>query len=383
MEKIKIVHIHTDIKFINGINRFYGEAFENKTIIIGNRDQYKGPYESDVKYYDYSLNDYNQIIEQCQESSIVVLHNLDFVKSFIANRIPASVMVLWRFFGLELYEKMPNYVYSEKTKEILAQEKKKRNISLDLKREFMSFLSMLKYRGTPENEINKAAFKRADFFLGLSKSEYDFLKIKWPDLPPFLQLDLSTVKSKDVKKNKSNLIVLGNNKNAYNNHLDIIDGIKNIKINHDFKFLLLFNYGVDNNYSQAVIKEARQVNSIRIIEDFLPLKKFIELYSNADALVMNGYRQMAMDNIFEALKNGTKVYLNEKNVILEWLRKEGFKVYTMDDFFTDLTIDNIALSPDDSIFNGEQLVKFTTKYNRPSFQQKLIDLVKREVLPLS
>ena len=302
-----------------------------------------------------------------------------FIKSFIANRIPASVTVIWRFFGLELYEKMPDYVYSEKTKEVLALEKKKRNLFFDFKGSLRSCLSMLKYRGHPENEINKAKFKRADFFLGLSESEYDFLKVEWPKLPPFLQLDFSSLNIKNFEKNKSNSIILGNSRNAYNNHLDIIDGIKKTKDPHNFKFLLLFNYGVNNNYAHSVRKEAHEVNSIKVIDEFLSLDEFSKLYSDADALVMNGYRQMAMGNIFEALRNGTKVYLSEKNVILEWLRIEGFMVYTLNDFFTDLTIDNIALSQSDAISNEEQLVKFTTKYNKQSFQRNLIDIVKSKL----
>ena len=84
MKKIKVIHIHTDIKFINGINRFYGEEFENISFIIGSKDQYKGPYEKDVRYYDNTLKDYNQIINQCEKSDIVVLYNLCFIKSFIA-----------------------------------------------------------------------------------------------------------------------------------------------------------------------------------------------------------------------------------------------------------------------------------------------------------
>ena len=76
-------------------------------------------------------------------------------------------------------------------------------------------------------EFENAAFKRIDFFHGLSYKEYDFLKTLWPKLPTFLQIDYSFIKPnlsnlKPIPQ-KGKLVLIGNNKSAYNNHLDIIE----------------------------------------------------------------------------------------------------------------------------------------------------------------
>jgi hypothetical protein len=46
---------------------------------------------------------------------MVVLYDLNFPKAYIANRLPNSIKIVWRFFGLELYGKMPEVVFSEQT----------------------------------------------------------------------------------------------------------------------------------------------------------------------------------------------------------------------------------------------------------------------------
>lgn len=367
----KIVHIHTDIKFIHGVDRFDNKEFDNKIIILGSKGEYKGVYKDSVQYYDYSRNSFHKIISLCKRANMVVLYDLNFAKAYIANRLPKSIVVVWRFFGTELYSKMPNYVFSEKTLEILKKEKRGNFFSC-LKKHFISYLICIKYFARPKNEVCRAAFSRADFFLGLSKIEYDFLKSKWPKLPSFIQLNLRQQSNPEVvKKTNSNLIILGNNKSSYNNHLDIIDGIKSMQLKNKFKFMLLVNYGSDNKYSRFVKKEAGKLNEIQVVEKLLPMNEFHDLYATADAFVMNGHRQMAMGNIFEALRQNTKIYLNKKNVIFSWLRQEGFIVFTIEDFFSHLRNDDIALSQTDAIFNQERFKEFIAKYNKTVFQETI------------
>lgn len=375
MPKPTIIHIHTDPKFINSSHNIEGEEFENIIILIGSKGKYNGIHKNFIKYYDYSLNGFRKLISLCKTMNMVILYSLDFPKAYIANRLPKSVIVIWRFFGTELYSRIPEHVHSKKTKEILKFEER-HHLNLWLKRIFSNYLGIIKYRAISTSEINKAIFIRTDFFLGLFRSEYLFLKSFWEDLPPFLQINLPPYsKANTLKKRKTNLVILGNNRRPYNNHLDILEGLKGKNINH-LKFLLIFNYGSTGMYSEAVKKEANKIDEIKILEDFLSLKMFKELYAQADAFVLNGQRQMAMGNILEAFQNNVKIYLNKQNVIYPWLKESGFMVFTIDNFFSDIESNNLVLSEREILINQQQLIELTSKYNKTEFNKSLKEILK-------
>ncbi|QAA81306.1 hypothetical protein EI546_05990 [Aequorivita sp. H23M31] len=376
MPKPSIIHIHTDLKFIHSVESSDEEEFENTLILVGNKGKYDGIYKDSIRYYDYSLKGFRKIISLCKTANIVILYSLDFPKAYIANRLPKSITVIWRFFGTELYSRIPEQVHSEKTIEILRLEEE-RNLYLKLKRQLRSHLSVIKYRSHAKNEINRAIFKRSDFFLGLAEPEHKFLKTIWQDLPPFLQSNIPPyLEVNTSKRTITNLIILGNNRRPYNNHLDIIEGIIERNSENRFKFLLMFNYGSKSAYSDIVKKKASQVKEIEILENFMSLKKFQELYTTADAFVLNGHRQMAMGNVLEALKQNIKIYLNEKNLMYSWLKENEFHVFTIEDFFSDLESNNIALSHPDALFNQQQLVKLTAKHNKQVFQNSIKKILK-------
>jgi dTDP-N-acetylfucosamine:lipid II N-acetylfucosaminyltransferase len=108
-------------------------------------------------------------------------------------------------------------------------------------------------------------------------------------------------------------------------------------------------------------------------------EEFNNLYLDTIALVINGYRQMAMGNIFEAFKNGTKVYLNEKNIILKWLREEGFLLSSIDDFAFDLKNELIELNENEITHNQNQLIKLASKYSQKDLFKALDGITNKSI----
>lgn len=371
----KIILIHSDQKFVYDSKIFESNNFVNEFVIFGKESDYKGTYKESAKFFSYSKKDINKVIDLCKSADIVVMWNLDFVKCFIANRLPKRISVIWRFFGLELYSEIPAYVFSKKTLTAIDSEriihtfyKKTKNIAGKIKQ-------LIKYQTNSKNEFSKA-LRRVDYFIGLSKPEYQFLRKYWLNLPSFIQYPFTLNRNGNkVYLKKNNLIIVGNNRSAYNNHLDILDLIKNSKNRNKYSFLMLFNYGENNAYSNSVRRMAHQIKEVTVLDDFLPYDDFINLYFNVSAFVMNGHRQMAMANVLQALKNDVKVYLNEKNVILEWLREEGFFIFTIFNFVADLETNNINLSKEEVKHNRTQLKKFTEKYNQEEFHNTILQIV--------
>lgn len=372
MLKKKIIHIHTDLKFISDSIRFESKFFDNEILVFGKKGKYNGPYKEKAQFYSTSITDINKVIHICQASDMVVLYDLNFIKCYIANRLRENIKIIWRFFGLELYSKIPNYVFSERT---LSIKNRQQAVYEQLRNVAGKLFFFTKFKTTSKKELNKG-FKRVNYFAGLSDTEYHFLKQYWPILPPFIQLSFFQFPSnnKSLIEKKSQIIV-GNNRSAYNNHLDILQLLKNTKSSLHYEFLLLFNYGQNNAYSNAVREMAKSIKEVTIVEDFLPFEDFTNLYFVSSAFVLNGYRQMAMSNVFEALQNNVKIYLNEKNVILDWLRKEGFLIFTINDFASDLETNNLKLSEVDAQINQDQFLKFKVKYNQENFHYRLIKIL--------
>ncbi len=376
MKKFKTLHIHSDHKFVGMTRKFENAIFENSVVIIGDKVSYKGIYKDEALFFRSRPINVGTIINLCHGFDIIVLYDLTFFKCIIANRIPSNIIVLWRFFGYELYGKIPKEVFSNLTAKAMRKYRYYEVVT--------NILGILKVKEVKQYAVWRTFYKREftnainriNYFMGLSNLEYEYLKNFWPNLPKFIQWPLSTGEvNTDYVYQKSNKIMLGNNRSAYNNHLDILDIISKSQNRNLFNYYLFFSYGENNNYAKAVRNAASKIKEVHIIEEFLPIEEFRRFYSDTSALVINGYRQMAMGNIFEAIRNGVKVYLNERNIILARLKNEGFLIYTIEDFVVDLEINNIAMPENDARLNLHNLQNFIENHGVKQFYNKLCHIV--------
>lgn len=373
MHKIGIVHIHSDVKFIdNNMARYEGDSFDNTLIIIGPKGHYGGRHRDHALHFGSSPRDLAAIVDHCRTADLVVLYDLTFEKSLIANRLPPDVRIAWRFFGYELYRRMPGDVFSERSLEY------HRNRRIGLRTALAQLGKRVRWRTTPGRAF-RAGMTRIDFFFGLLENEYASLLEYWPDLPEFVRLpmlgtELSSSADRHVPgQAKKNHVIMGNSRSAYNNHLDILDIISAAgdQVAERFTWYLFFSYGPENGYTRAVRERARDLEQVVVVEDFLPLDEFRGMYKHASAFVMNGYRQMAMANIFEALLNGAKVYLNPRNVVFHWLRNEDLIVHSVDDLAADVAGGKLLLGTDEMEHNIMQFTSVAGRYGIKEFQADL------------
>lgn len=376
IKKLKTVHIHTDYKFVQGSQRFFGKFFDNSLVIFIDDVSYNGPYQDSAIYYNE--NDLDKVIEHCKGADLVVLYNLDVLKSQIAVELPNHVKIIWRFFGNEFYKRMKLEVLSEKSRSTLLQGQKwsfKESVKYILR----PLYHKIKY-GDKINNLFYRAMCRIDYMLVFSKKEYKYLSQYWEPLPECILLPIITGNfnykcPKIDLRNKCNEIVLGNSRNIFNNHLDIIEMIESSTEKENYKFLLLFNYGSEGAYADAVRETVCGKKYFQLIEKYIPSNEFKSFYKNVSALIINGYRQMAMGSIFLALKNGVKIYLNRKNVMMDWLLGEGIQVFSVKNLASDLENGNIKLHDEIAYHNLEGLYKLYKNYTEEEFQEKIYNKV--------
>lgn len=367
---IKTIHIHTDQKFIHDTSRFEGEKFENYIVFIARNAEWKRLDNFAGKntfYFTYSLKNVHKIIAICEDADLVVLYDLDVVKSKIALLLDKKVRIAWRFFGHELYGIESNIYLSELTKKANALSRVQ-SIWKDLSHTVSSFKSFLKW-GFGSKRIFGDAMNRTNFIMCFCQEEYDFLLKTWGNLPQFIKLSINKAYCPDEGSFiKGKVIIIGNNRSIYNNNLDIINMIETSQNPWKFRFFVLNNYGAESNYTHEVRKAISRREYYTEISDFMSLDDFKKLYQTATAAVFNGYRQMALGNIFTAFKYGVKVYLNETNIIMKWFRNNGLLVYSVDNFYEDLINGEVTLSAADQKQNSINWQKLIKSYTNDDFQ---------------
>jgi hypothetical protein len=374
MAKLKTVHIHTDIKFISASEDFTGPCFENIKVIISNDPVSNRASEKGDFLFNYSMKSALAIVKLCQDADLVVMYDLNFIKSVIALNLSPDITIAWRFFGYELYKQAPEKYISQLTKEALSLSILQKG--KELVNQWIISAKMLLKWGPFTGKVFKRAMQRMDIFLCFSKEEYDHLKTCWPALPPSINLPFDpTSGCLPDRRGKQQLVIIGNNRSIYNNNLDVIQIIKRSDYKNNYKFVILFNYGDISNYSKKVLQEVNEVPCFRVIEDFMPLEEFRGLYSRASAAVFNGFRQMAMGNIYEAIQHGVKIYLNTRNPVMHWLRREGLIIHSTDDFEKDIDKGNLSLSAVEAKHNAEQWMKLEKVHTLEKFQHQIFTFI--------
>lgn len=119
-------------------------------------------------------------------------------------------------------------------------------------------------------------------------------------------------------------ILLGNSAAHENNHIEIIDAIKNQLDLSEIKVIVPLSYG-DNKYRDEVIRYGKKVlgeNFVPLI-DFMPYDQYIQTLSSCGFVMMNHLRQQALGNICISILLGAKIFLHPINPLYNWLKAKG------------------------------------------------------------
>jgi hypothetical protein len=132
-------------------------------------------------------------------------------------------------------------------------------------------------------------------------------------------------------------ILLGNSATSTNNHMEALDKLSSQK-RDDIRIYCPLSYG-DDDYAKEVEKTGRKLFGEKFIclKQFIPIDYYIEFLSNMDIAIFNNNRQQAMGTIRTLLGLGKKVYINKSTTQEVYLRKQGLKIFTLD---------NLSLDPD-------------------------------------
>lgn len=360
----KILFIHSDKKFL----KFSSTTFENKhhnefLITSLNNDFNLKGFKYKVTHIPSYHKNFRRAVKFINKFDYVIIYNLDNYKIALVNAANKNIKFIWRFFGTEMYSLNIKAVLSEKSLTYINQGQGisfREYVKNKIKKIFFNY----------SIELSKAAL-RIDYFAGLSVMEYDYLCHQHFELPNFVKLPIydtviKTTKIKKLQLDKRKSIIIGNSKNISNNHLDIYPIIRK---HASYEFIIPFNYGTDSQYSNQV--ETVFKDKCVFIKDFMPYDDYINLIKSSSAYVINSFRQSAMGNIYLALLEGLKVYMNPKNIMFHELINDGFLIFDINNLNQDLKRDEVVLKKSEMKHNRSLFFTKQKEYNVSHFLKKI------------
>lgn len=373
--KKKIFHIHSDPKFLHDINRYSNENFSNVLIVIGEKANYRKEYHDNALFFLPTNNNLEKIKNLCENADLVIINDLNSFKAKLVLLLPNNIKIGWRFFGYELYSKKKYSFLSSKSRRLFWNE---RELIYKLyKQQIKDYLQM---NGLPILGIKTSfikAIERINFINCICEEEYYFIKKLYPhiSIPLLVKLSLSKqTSSYDLDNQKFNTIILGNSRDSYNNHIDLLNAIQKSSASYG-SFKMLFSYGIEDFYTKKIREIASTINNVEVIEEFMNLEDFHLLYKSSKTFVHNSYRQMALGNIFIALRNGVKVYLAEQNILKGWLLKNGILIFSVNDFIRDYENNNIELTKEQIKNNLDGLLKMADNHPITAFHTNILNII--------
>ena len=106
--------------------------------------------------------------------------------------------------------------------------------------------------------------------------------------------------------------------------------------------------------------------------------EFEATYTQAEALVINSYRQHAVGNIITAIKYGCKIYLNKRSSTYHWLVSKGFLINEVDNLKNDIESGNIKLSVEEQQHNLDCFVKAVKDYSVEDFVNNVVTILEEK-----
>lgn len=99
------------------------------------------------------------------------------------------------------------------------------------------------------------------------------------------------------------------------------------------KIIIPLSYGGTESYKKVVIDEGVSLFGDRMmpLQSFMPLDKYTRIMSNCKTAIFFHNRQQASDNVFLQMIYGARVFMSNKNLMFQYLKSKGLKIYSLQD----------------------------------------------------
>lgn len=364
--KYFICNIVSDEKFIDGAIEsldLFSDKWEMQWIVCQNNNQ---GLKYIVRHPDriYLISDKN-VLQYLDDNKFdaVILHNFGVISPNIIKQIPKNIKVFWFGWGYDIYNfpKQEPFLKWNLFKPLTAQYMK-----TSLYRKIRQVISKIKFYLMQNYRIYDLALNRIDYFSGVMDFEYDLLKRNPKFRAQKVRFSYSSpisLKSYDnFELYNGNNILIGNSASATNNHIDLLEYLKQIDLNGK-KVIIPLSYAGTASYVNTVLKYYQNalVDKVIPLIDYLPFDEYKRYIQSCNIAVFFMERQQAMGNINSALRFGCKVFLSESNPVYKYYKELGIAIFTVEQDFNNHNI-SIPLS-EAEIYQNRAILKKLNDYD--------------------
>lgn len=332
MEKINILHLCTDEKFIDRAVNIFEIAFPEQNslcvynkgkpivhikrpvdICVGAKESLLGVNFSDIGHFD-----------------IVVVHALAKIWYRTIERLDKNIPIVWLGWGYDYYDLIggDEKWLLQDTYSFYKEESQKRNLTQILK-------DAILYPRWRQSRV----IEKIQYFSPVLQDEYQTLRncrawksfpeqVDWNYSPAEKDLSYYVSSSDDVGAIGNNVLV-GNSATNTNNHLEIFRTLRNINL-QGRKFIIPLNYG-NKIYGEKIGRMANELlgEHADVLLKFMPIDDYMNKISSCGFVIMNHVRQQGVGNIISMLYMGAKVFIREENPTFIYLKRNGVTVFSV------------------------------------------------------
>lgn len=326
---MRIIHLAQDEKFIkyafNTFNDF--QEIRNDFFIFSDESSLKH-ISFDCTHYNFDKIKDNTFVKHLNNSDLLVIHFLDtrFLKLLENKKLQTKI--LWIGWGGDYYQfidTLPEFnLFKSKTLKYLS----RNNIFSWLKNKVKFFKKLDRSRTL------KIINNKVDFFAPVLFEDYELVLHNYSNFKPkYINWNYGPLED-IVKENNVQIIrrdiLIGNSATTTNNHLDVLESIKDLSLDNR-KIIIPLNYG-DLRYANFISEYANKKFGKKIIclKKFMSLERYLETTSSCGNVIMGHIRQQGLGNILNFLFSGSKVFFYKESVTYKFFTRLGVKVFLIE-----------------------------------------------------
>lgn len=360
-----VLHITHDDKFIdffiarakqnlNDVQRFViyvpGEGYKLK--FVKNPEVLTAPLYS--KKFDETVGDLSTY------HTIYIHYLSEELLEFISS-IPEGINVVWIFWGADVFD-LPDFRkghYLEFTSSFLNRKDIARSTVAkgilrlkEIKKKYHELVNLREYQ---------KAIKRVDFFAHYIYEDYLIIKKYFQAGFSYIDFTYGTVEqftfqfNPDTALGETNILI-GNSANPANNHLDAIQLLFDVHLEHS-KVYVPLSYSGSEEYISHVISGGKAIlgDKFTPLPDFLTTEEYHAILKSVGFAIMAHKRSQAWGNLIALLWKGVKVFMCGESNLYKSLKGLGFKIYTLNEI-DEFSFKNL-LNPEERRLNQSLLLK--------------------------
>lgn len=273
---------------------------------------------------EFSLN--IEVIRIVNNAEKIFIHFLrESISDFLMSTLNENKKMYWIVWGADLYSYIDEKLFDHNTEEFFEEE------------------NYLPYSCSQNALLRKKKFIRElDGILAIMDGDYDLVQKYFPTnaklysfaYPSVLDYEhLSLISNDSNIKNEKLTILIGNSATPTNNHITVLKSLARYK-EEIAEVIVPLSYG-DQVYGEKIAEIGRELFGSKFtpLFEFLSSEQYSAVINKCDLVFMNHWRQQGVGNILAAMYLGKSVYISERTTTYESMKKMGFALYSIEQFF--------------------------------------------------